>query len=366
MPEIRIQIRRAAAAQTGIIETLSFALSRVAAHDLTCRIAAAVPPAYEPLKTNFNSAVETLQQAISAVMKGVNTFNSATREIADAADDLSRRTEQQAASLEETAAAVQEINTSVKSNAEGANHARDIVASANSEVEKSSHTAQSTLEAMRRIEKSSSDIAQIIGVIDEIAFQTNLLALNAGVEAARAGEAGKGFAVVASEVRALAQRAAEAAKEIKHLISTAGSEVQDGVKFVAETRAGLQGIVGMMAEINQVVAKTAAATSEQLSSVQQINLVLQEMDKDTQKNAAMVEETTAATHSLRQESSDLVKAISEFNIGAEFKNAQEERGQRAPRRQSASTPVPRREARTVGTSALKLAEGEPEGDWAEF
>jgi methyl-accepting chemotaxis protein len=303
------------ATQNQIINALSTALAKIAKQDLTFYLTEDVPSAYESLKRDFNSAVENLRATIGAVAEGVDIFSSATNEIGSAADDLARRTEQQAASLEETTAALQEILVGVKKNAEGASHARNIVAAANAEAEKSSAIAQNTIDAISRIEKSSTAINQIISVIDEIAFQTNLLALNAGVEAARAGDAGKGFAVVASEVRNLAQRSAEAAKEIKQLISTSAGEVADGVRFVTETRDAMQRIVALVGEINQVITATAKAASEQSTAIHQVSIALQQMDQDTQKNAAMVEETTAATHSLRQEAKNVVLAVESFNIG---------------------------------------------------
>jgi len=356
-----------AASQEQIIEVLSGGLAKVAQHDLRSRIDALVPPAYEVLKQNFNSAIENLQEALEAVVKGVESVNSTTQEIGCAADDLARRTEQQAASLEETAAAVQEVYTGVKNNSEGAQRAREMVASAISQVEKSNHIAQNTIDAMTRIEKSSSDISQIIGVIDEIAFQTNLLALNAGVEAARAGEAGRGFAVVASEVRALAQRSAEAAKQIKQLISASAGEVADGVKFVSETRDALHRFVALMTEINRVVSQTATTALEQLNSIQQINVALQQMDQDTQKNAAMVEETTAATHGLRQEASGLALTVKAFNIG----NASQGPAKAATNELQCPRPrnVQRKRAdlqATVGATALKVVERNEEEDWTEF
>jgi methyl-accepting chemotaxis protein len=355
-----------AATQNRIIGALSTGLAKIAKQDLTCHITETVPPAYESLKKDFNSAVDNLRTTIGAVAEGVDAFASATREIGSAADDLSRRTEQQAASLEETTAALQEILVGVKKNAEGAAHARKIVATANAEAEKSSAIAQNTINAITRIEKSSSDISQIISVIDEIAFQTNLLALNAGVEAARAGDAGKGFAVVASEVRNLAQRSAEAAKEIKQLISTSAGEVADGVKFVTETRDAMQRIVSMVAEINGVITETAKAATEQSTAIQQINIALQQMDQDTQKNAAMVEETTAATHNLRQEAGIVVHAVEGFQIG---KAAKSRAGAAPVKTLSAPKAMEAKKnwrGSAVAAPALNVLDEPKQDEWEEF
>ncbi len=246
----------------------------------------------------------------------------------------------------------------MKQNAEGANHAHEIVVTAEAEVEKTSSITQHAIDAMNRIEKSSADISQIIGVIDEIAFQTNLLALNAGVEAARAGDAGRGFAVVASEVRSLAQRSAEAAKEIKKLIFTSAEEVGEGVKCVTLARDAMQRIVAMVVDINGVVSQTARAAVEQSNAIQQINVALQQMDQDTQKNAAMVEETTAATQSLRQEAGNVVHAVESFSFGAK-------RAPRSARRANASVAVAAAPKQRGGAAtARKLAPVEE--TWEEF
>ena len=237
------------------------------------------------------------------------------REISSASDDLSRRTEQQAASLEETAATLTEITETVKRSAEGAKLARDVVSNAKVDADKSAVVMGQAVEAMNAIATSSQHIGQIIGVIDEIAFQTNLLALNAGVEAARAGEAGKGFAVVASEVRALAQRSAEAAKEIKGLISQSSTQVDTGVKLVAETGRSLERILSQVGQINAAVSDIAAGAHEQATALQQVNVAIDQMNAFTQQNAAMVEESTAAGRSLSDETTNLSRLIGQFRVG---------------------------------------------------
>jgi methyl-accepting chemotaxis protein len=244
----------------------------------------------------------------------LQAIHSGTQEISTASNDLSRRTEQQASSLEETAAALDEITATVKKAAEGAIHARKVVADTKKDAEKSGEVVRKAVEAMGGIENSSQQIGQIIGVIDEIAFQTNLLALNAGVEAARAGDAGRGFAVVASEVRTLAQRSAEAAKEIKGLISTSTGQVQRGVDLVTETGTALAHIIVRVTEVNSAVAEIAAGAQEQATGLQHVNVALNQMDQVTQQNAAMAEEATAAGRGLAYESDQLSRLIAQFRV----------------------------------------------------
>ncbi len=308
------------------------ALELLAEGDLTHAIDAEMPPAFASLKTNFNAAIIQLRSAMQAVTAATDGLSTGAGEIAQASDDLSRRTEQQAASLEETAAALDEITATVKKTASGARQASDVVAAAKLDAERSGEVVRDAISAMGQIDKSSQQIAQIIGVIDEIAFQTNLLALNAGVEAARAGDAGRGFAVVASEVRALAQRSAEAAKEIKALISTSTTQVGAGVDLVSQTGTALQGIVSKVAEIDTLVSEIAASAQEQATGLTQVNTAVNQMDQVTQQNAAMVEQSTAASHSLRSETAELVRLISRFRVG--------EGGAEARPRERATRPTP--------------------------
>ena len=298
-----------------VASSIGAALAKLAAKDLTYRMPADIPDAYRKLQTDFNAAIAELETAMRSLTGSTDAIHSGTREISAAADDLSRRTEQQAASLEETAAALDEITATVKRSAEGATHAREVVAAADKDAKQSAVVVRQAVDAMDAIAKSAQQISQIIGVIDEIAFQTNLLALNAGVEAARAGEAGRGFAVVASEVRALAQRSAEAAKEIKGLISASTTQVDHGVKLVAETGASLERIMAQVTEINSVVGEIAAGAQEQATGLQQINTAINQMDQTTQQNASMVEESTAASHSLSQETHQLSGLIGQFQLG---------------------------------------------------
>ncbi len=261
--------------------------------------------------------MDQLEGVIRAVTSSTFTINTGTSEISAASDDLSRRTESQAASLEETAAAVAEITGKVKLSAEGANNARTIAGLARDNAMKGGEVVRRAVDSMRGIEKSSREITNIIGVIDEIAFQTNLLALNAGVEAARAGDAGKGFAVVASEVRALAQRSSEAAKEIKKLIETATAEVERGVTLVTDTGTSLSDIIESVMKINEVVGSIALAAEEQSTGLVEVNTAVDEMDQTTQQNASMVEQATAATQHLASQSRELAQLVSTFITSAE-------------------------------------------------
>jgi methyl-accepting chemotaxis protein len=298
-----------------VVDGLAGALAGLAKGNLTVRFDQAVADAYEGLKVDFNSAMETLQETMKSIAANTQGVRSGAGEITQASDDLSRRTEQQAASLEETAAALDEITATVRKTAEGATEARNVVSAAKSDAERSGEVVRETVGAMTGIETSSKQIGNIIGVIDEIAFQTNLLALNAGVEAARAGDAGRGFAVVATEVRALAQRSADAAKEIKTLISASGAQVETGVKLVGETGKALGRIVEQVNRLSTLVTDIAGSAQEQATGLNEVNTAVNQMDQVTQQNAAMVEQSTAASHSLAAEAEALARLIGQFQIG---------------------------------------------------
>lgn len=307
-------LRAAADAQAAVVAALARGLDRLAKGDLTAHLAEPVPPEYEKLKLDFNAAVAQLHEAIGKVSREVTAIQAGAAEISQAADNLSHRTENQAASLEETAAALDQITATVAKSASGAKEATDIVGAARGEAHESGAVVKNAIEAMRAIEHSSTQIAQIIGVIDEIAFQTNLLALNAGVEAARAGDAGRGFAVVASEVRALAQRSADAAKEIKTLIATSSDQVETGASLVGKTGDTLLSIVRRVAQIDEVVREISSAAQEQATALREVNVAINQMDQTTQQNAAMVEETTAASHSLASEADTLAQLVQQFTL----------------------------------------------------
>jgi methyl-accepting chemotaxis protein len=354
-----------AAEQAEVVKNIGEGLAQLSRGNLTFRLERAVAPDYEKLRLDFNGAMSALQETLKVVSTNAAAIRSATDEISTAADDLSRRTEQQAASLEQTAAALDEITATVKKTSEGASHARSVVSTAKENAAHSGAVVNQAVQAMIAIEGSSQQISRIIGVIDEIAFQTNLLALNAGVEAARAGEAGKGFAVVASEVRGLAQRSADAAKEIKGLIETSTSQVGEGVQLVGQTGKALQRIVGEVGEINEIVCHIAASAHEQASGLDQVNIAINQMDQVTQQNAAMVEESTAASHRLANETEELARLIGRFQVG------QDARIERISDRRPAPRPVPAAAVPALkvlgrGGAARRPAPAASEASWEEF
>ena len=304
-----------AEAQRCMAAALGEGLGALAQGDLTFRITAAFPADFESLRDDFNAAMDAIRTAMTAVDQAATRINHGSQGILQASDDLSQRTEQQAASLEETAAAMDEITKTVRQAATGATRANDVVAAAQTEAEQSGAVVARAVEAMGGIERASAEISEIISVIDGIAFQTNLLALNAGVEAARAGDAGKGFAVVASEVRALAQRSAEAAKDVKTRINASSEQVDAGVALVSETGQALQRLIGRFGEINGLVAQIAIAAEQQSTGLQQVNTAVGEMDSVTQQNAAMVEQATAAARELSGEASELARQVAHFRVG---------------------------------------------------
>jgi methyl-accepting chemotaxis protein len=297
--------------------TLAAGLKRLAAGDLLCEINEEFAPQFETLRHDFNTSVQQLREVLVSVGRSAHAVSGGSGEISHASDDLAKRTEQQAASLEETAAALEEITSNVTATSRRTGEARDIVRNTRSRAEHSGVVVGNAVTAMERIEHASKQISQIISVIDEIAFQTNLLALNAGVEAARAGEAGKGFAVVAQEVRELAQRSANAAKEIKALIGNSEVAVSEGVKLVNETGDGLTAIAGLVQAINEHMDAIASAAQEQSVGLGEVNHAVNHMDQATQKNAAMVEEMNAASAGLAHEAATLADLLSRFRTGQE-------------------------------------------------
>ncbi|MDR7145474.1 PAS domain-containing methyl-accepting chemotaxis protein [Rhizobium sp. BE258] len=294
---------------------LGAGLQKLSEGDLCAAIGEPFIPSLDRLRQDFNATAVRLRDTLKNVGENARAIASGSAEVRSAADDLSKRTEQQAASVEETAAALDEITQTVADSSRRAEEAGRLVGDAKKSAEKSGIVVGRAIDAMSAIDKSSKEIANIIGVIDDIAFQTNLLALNAGVEAARAGEAGKGFAVVAQEVRELAQRSATAAKEIKALINQSTDQVKSGVELVAETGQALERIVSQVQEINTNVAAIVEGAREQAIGLREINVAVNTMDQGTQQNAAMVEESNAASHSLAGEAQSLFRLISQFKVG---------------------------------------------------
>ena len=297
------------------VAAISKGLKALSDGDLTCAIHQPFGRDYEELRAHFNQTLTRLQSAMETVRNNAESIRNGAEDISRASDDLSGRTESQAATLEEAVAALDELTTSIKTAADGAKEVEGIVLEARADADRSGEVVRSAVEAMTEIESSSNQIQQIIAVIDNIAFQTNLLALNAGVEAARAGEAGKGFAVVATEVRALAQRSSEAALQIKSLIGGASQHVERGVTLVGRTGEALTAIVEQVTDISHHVTRIASSAREQSEGLSEITSGMNQLDSATQQNAAMVEEATAATHTLKAEARELTDLVSHFRTG---------------------------------------------------
>jgi methyl-accepting chemotaxis protein len=304
--------RQASAEQAAVVEALSAGLARLAGKDLEHQLDEAFPPAYETLRKNYNAAVASLAEALRIVRIGTASVQGSISEIGAASHDLALRNEAQAARIAETARAMDAVTGIVQETATGAQAVSQTITLADREAGEGGEVVRQAIDAMAAIETSAQEIGQIISVIDGIAFQTNLLALNAGVEAARAGEAGKGFAVVATEVRALAQRSADAAQSIKALITTSGEQVGTGVELVRESGTRLEAIVRRIGEISALTGSIAGSATRQAASLKQINSAMGEMDRMTQQNAAMVEQSSAATRSLAAEAVRLNELVATF------------------------------------------------------
>lgn len=309
----RLRVEEEVAAERAhVLDAITSGLSELARQNLSYRIGTALPPQFERVRDDFNSASGQLDQALQVVLQRIDGITAATKQILAASENLSRRAQTTAASLEESAAALEETVVSVQSTAASTTSMQDIITRASGQAADGGKIVGEAIEAVSKIEGSSKQIVQIISVIDDIAFQTNLLALNAGVEAARAGEHGRGFAVVASEVRALAQRSAESAREIKDLISTAQENVSDGVRLVTSTGHVFGEIAKAVTEVKSVMTEIAAGAQEQASALSEVSSAVATMDHDTQENAAMAEELTASTNVLASETSDLKSLATAF------------------------------------------------------
>ncbi len=319
---------------------LARGLEKLAEGDMTWRLGTPFHGSLESVRQDFNASMAKLEAALQTVQVNAAAIQSGSAEIRSSSDELAKRTEQQAASVEETAAALEEITSSIRDASRRAEDAGQLVDRTRLGAERSGEVVKKAVVAMSGIENSSREISNIIGVIDEIAFQTNLLALNAGVEAARAGEAGKGFAVVAQEVRELAQRSANAAKEIKALITNSGQQVQTGVALVGETGEALSEIVVQVQDINRHVASIVQSTKEQSTALNEISSAVNTIDQGTQKNAAMVEEATAASHALASEAAELNQLIAQFRFGEKRVAAQGGAAISRPATNAGATPAP--------------------------
>ncbi|MFC3097217.1 methyl-accepting chemotaxis protein [Alteraurantiacibacter palmitatis] len=347
-------------ARDAALDGMGDALQALAQGDLAARMSG-LPEAFARAEGDFNAAMESLQQMMAGIVSGIDSISTASTEIRTASDDLALRNEQQAARLEETSAAMNQVTGSVRGTAENAREMQQAIAGAHHDASEGGAVVSRAVDAMAAIEASAQQISQIISVIDGIAFQTNLLALNAGVEAARAGDAGKGFAVVATEVRALAQRSADAAKDIKALITTSSSQVAEGVQLVGQTGAALERIVTKVGDVNELVSGIADAASAQAENLQQVNAAVSEMDRMTQQNAAMVEQSTAAARGLADESAGLMRLVTRFQpASAAAATTEPVLVFSPPSRRRAASPAPL----VRGNLALKPATGAE--DWAEF
>lgn len=301
------------AEQDLVVNALAEGLKKLASGNLDAVIEGEFAQGYEQLRLDFNDAIQTLDQVILRISESTEIISSESTSLSHAAEDLSKRTENSASALEETASALELLTVSVNAASDGASSANQVVKMASDNAVKSEEVVRNTVLAMSKIATSSEEISKIISVIDDIAFQTNLLALNAGVEAARAGESGRGFAVVASEVRALAQRSSEAAHQITELILGSGDQVKTGVKLVDQTGSALKEIISSVGEISSHVSEIAASAKEQSTGLSEINTAMSRLDRATQQNVAMFEETTAANQALARETHVLSNAVNVFS-----------------------------------------------------
>jgi PAS domain S-box-containing protein len=361
------------------LQETSAVLGAVAEGDLSQGMVRDYSTEFVALKSAVNRCVDNLRQMVGQIRSGASSILSGAREIAQGNSDLSQRTEQQASSLEETASSMEQLTSTVKQNADNARQADQLAADARKQAEQGGAVVNSAVTAMSGIEDSSKRIADIIGVIDEIAFQTNLLALNAAVEAARAGEQGRGFAVVASEVRNLAQRSAGAAKEIKGLINDSVERVGEGSRLVDASGKTLSQIVQAVKKVSDIIGEIATASHEQSAGIEQVNRALTNMDQATQQNAALVEEAAAASESMDEQARALSRLVSVFRTGeqdaaAETEASPETPAPAMPERRSGGRPwsgkqspaAARTKKKPTAASAAPAARAVGDEDWQEF
>ncbi|PEQ12274.1 hypothetical protein B2G71_12255 [Novosphingobium sp. PC22D] len=361
------QVEADRVAREDAVHRIGEALASLAANDFTARLEE-LPGDFAKLGTDFEEMRANVSKALTAVAQSVSGINTGSSEIRAAADDLAMRTQQQAASLEETAATMEQLTAGIAAAATGAEEVNVKVVEANEEARTGEEVARQAVSAMETIQRSAHEIRKIIEMIDGIAFQTNLVALNAGVEAVRAGEAGKGFAVVANEVRALAQRSAEAAREIKELVTGSVNQVEKGVELVRHSGDAFTRITGRVGEIAERVSHMSENSREQSTSLQHVNVAVREMDQMTQQNAAMVEQTTAASRSLAGEAQDLDAMVSRFRLSndegvVQLPSFRPKKISRPPAA-AAPAPAPRRIAAAGG--GAQAAVSTKAEDWSEF
>ena len=355
---------------TGIaLKDVAQVLASVARGDLTQRITNEYGGLFGQLKGDVNQTADKLFEIVTNINSAAGQINSAASEVAAGSQDLSERSEQQASALEETAASMEELAATVRQNAANAQQANQLAAGAREIAAGGGEVVNNAITAMGRIESSSQKIEDIVGMIDEIAFQTNLLALNAAVEAARAGDAGKGFAVVAQEVRNLAQRSAQASKEIKGLIGESSVQVKGGAELVKGAGKTLEDILGSVKRVADIVAEIAAASSEQASGIDQVNAAVSQMDEMTQQNAALVEESAAAAHALEEQSRELNRLMGFFNTGAAAAILAAPAARAEAPRPAAKATVKKPMGKPAAKPAVKpklAAAKTPDSDWEEF
>ncbi len=346
----------------GNLSQLSRLLQAIANGDLTARMQGQFHGVFASMRDDANTTVAQLTQIVSRIQHASGSISTAAGEIASGNNDLSRRTEQQAANLEETAASMEELTSTVRQNAEHARQANQLAIGAHSVASQGGEVVGKVVSTMHEIDASSRRIADIITVIDGIAFQTNILALNAAVEAARAGEQGRGFAVVASEVRTLAQRSASAAKEIKGLIDESVGKVAEGSALVNQAGATMGEIVASVQRVTDIMAEISAASQEQSAGIEQVNQTVMQMDETTQQNAALVEEATAAARSMEEQAGHLTDAVSLFKLEGQAAPVVAA----APAARHAAPARPRAPAAPVRRAAVREPVLANEGDWQEF
>ncbi|HHA2791229.1 TPA: methyl-accepting chemotaxis protein [Stenotrophomonas maltophilia] len=349
----------------GNLSEVSALLQAIARGDLTARMHGEFQGVFARMRDDANATVAQLTSIVGRIQQAAASINLAASEIATGNNDLSRRTEQQAANLEETAASMEELTSTVRQNAEHARQANQLAQGAAGVASQGGQVVGQVVTTMADIEASSKKIADIISVIDGIAFQTNILALNAAVEAARAGEQGRGFAVVASEVRTLAQRSAGAAKEIKELIEDSVEKVSEGATLVHQAGTTMGEIVSSVQRVTDIMAEISAASQEQSAGIEQVNQTVTQMDEATQQNAALVEEATAAARSMEEQATQLAEAVSVFRTGTSSANANSRPANRLLSRPAAA---PRAPALKLASAPrpMKSAMATSAEEWQEF